>query len=100
MPKSRSIWKRYLLAAAVLFTVAAFLGVFALCVTIDRHYGSNGTVVAVVAAAAVLAALVPLFTRESSPAPNYPRIEHLRIGGKFASSSAASVGISPLRLQQ
>jgi hypothetical protein len=49
-----------------------------------------------------VALAVPIFVamllRKSSQRANYPRIEHLRIAGKYAPTEAATIGVSPLHL--
>lgn len=101
--------KRYFLLAAVSTIVWAFCSVIALCVFFDRRNSTIETIVAIIAQPAVLGvgpfiAIVAAFafTRKSlRPRPsNYPRIEHLRIAGKYhAVGSSAEMGISPLHLR-
>lgn len=93
--------KRYFLLAAVSTIVWAFCSVIALCVVLDLRYGTIGTIIA--QAGGLLVALgvaVAASTRKSLRPSNYPRIEHLRIAGKYhAVGSSAEMGISPLHLR-
>lgn len=100
----------FFLALAVLMFMAS-VAVFILCFAIERRHDSNGAVIAVIAAIAAaganipiwvgvaVAILAPMFARKSSQAVNYPRIEHLRIAGKYAPTGAAKTGVSPLHLR-
>lgn len=100
--------KLNLLRIGVFITVAGFLALFALCIAVGAHGGSNHAAVAIFTAvfAAVLTALfsslVAVFARESAQPlnPNYPRIKHLRIAGKYAATGAAEVGVSPLHIDK
>jgi hypothetical protein len=91
--------KHYFLSFAVVSTSVASLALLALGVAIGRRYGSNITAI-IVAMGVALA--VPIFVamllRKSSQRANYPRIEHLRIAGKYAPTEAATIGVSPLHL--
>jgi len=103
MPKSTMSWRRYFIAAVVICTFAAFCGIVALVVVIDRRFESDGTMVAILvpilAVVPGLALLTLALARKPTRRPNYPRIEHLRIAGKYSPSGGADVGISPLHLQ-
>jgi Kef-type K+ transport system membrane component KefB len=94
--------KHYFLSFALVFTSAASLAILALCVAIARRNGSNtATIVAMVVALAVpmfLPICVAMFPRKPSQRANYPRIEHLRIAGKYTPTDAARIGVSPLYL--
>jgi hypothetical protein len=97
--------KHYFLLFAVVFIFMASVAVFILCLADDQRYGSSGAALAVgwsglaVAIFVPLVAIfVPIFARTSPPA-NYPRIEHLRIAGKYSPTDAAKMGVSPLRLR-
>jgi len=100
--------KRYFLTIGVFVIVAGFLGLFALCIAVGAHGGSNHVAVAFYTAffAAVLtvlfSSLVGLLAREFAqpPNPNYPRIKHLRIAGKYTATGAAAVGVSPLHIDK
>jgi len=100
--------KRYFLMIGVFVIVAGFLALFALCIAVGAHGGSNHVAVALYTAlfAAVLTALFPslvgLLGREFAqpPNPNYPRIKHLRIAGKYAATGASQVGVSPLHIDK
>jgi len=101
--------KRYFLSAAIFAIFVLFCSVYVFCVVFERRYGTSGTtIVAIIAQATVLgvgpfvaivAALA--FTRKSLRPPNYPRIEHLRIAGKYhpVRRFSAEIGISPLHLR-
>jgi hypothetical protein len=102
--------RHYFLVFAAVFIFMASVAVFILC--FDLRYGSSGAVMAVIAAGAAgapfiisiataiaIAIFVPMFARKPLQPANYPRIEHLRIAGKYAPTSAAKIGLSPLRLQ-
>jgi hypothetical protein len=99
--------RHYFLVFAAVFIFMASVAVFILC--FDLRYGSSGAVMAVIAAAApfiisiataiAIAILVPMFARKPLQPANYPRIEHLRIAGKYAPTSASKMGVSPLHLQ-
>jgi hypothetical protein len=91
--------KRYLLALAVVFTSVTFAGLLVLCVAIDRRYGSNLAIIEAIGAAILVAMWVAMFPRKPSQRAAYPRIEHLRIAGKDASTDAANIGVSPLHLR-
>ena len=94
---------------ALAFTLMAFVAVFILWFAIDQRYRSNGAVVAVIAAAGAgipiwigvaVAIVLPLMSAGKPSQPvNYPRIEHLRIAGKYAPTGAAKMGVSPLHLR-
>jgi hypothetical protein len=99
--------RHYLLVFAAVFIFMASVAVFIL--RFDLPYGSSGAVMAVIAAGApfiisiataiAIAIFVPMFARKPLQPANYPRIEHLRIAGKYAPTSAAKMGVSPLHLQ-
>ena len=102
--------KHYFLALALVFAAVAFALVLALCAAIDRRLFSNGANFGV--AGGVIAAWMPIgvavfmpiaatifFARKPSRPPNHPRIEHLRIAGKYAPTSPAKMGVSPLHLE-
>jgi hypothetical protein len=101
--------KHYFLTLAVVFTAAAFALVFALCAVIARRLFSNGANMGVagdvitkfmpIAVAVFMPIAITIFMRKPSQRPNHPRIEHLRIGGKYAPTSASKVGVSPLHLK-
>jgi hypothetical protein len=98
--------KQYFLSLAVVSTSVASLALLALGVAIGRRYGSNAArIVAMGVALAVpncvamfLPICVAMFPRKPSQRANYPRIEHLRIAGKYAPTDAARIGVSPLHL--
>jgi hypothetical protein len=98
--------KHYLLTFALVFVAVAFALMFALCAAIDRRLFSNSAIVGVVGG--VVATWVPIafgifIAIYYMPRPprqlNYPRIEHLRIAGKYAPTSASKIGVSPLHLR-
>ena len=90
--------KHYLLSFAVVSTSVAFLAILALFVAIGRQNGSTIAIIVAVGLALAVAICVPMFLREPSQRANYPRIEHLRIAGKYAPTDAARIGVSPLHL--
>ncbi len=91
--------KHYFLSFAVVSTSVASLALLALCVAIDRRYGSNIAIIEAIGAAILVAMWMAMFPRKPSQRANYPRIEHLRIAGKYASTDAAKIGVSPLHLR-
>jgi len=103
--------KRYFLTLAVVFTAVAFALVFALCAAINRWLFSNGAKIGVageviasfvtiaVAVFMPIAFAIAVSMRTPPHRPNYPRIEHLRIAGKYASTGAAKMSVSPLYLK-
>jgi len=114
MEDNRLPRKQYFLGLAVLFTAVAFALMFALCAAIERRFFSNGAYIGVagdviatfmpVAIAlfmpiGVAIAIIAISMRKPSQRPNHPRIEHLRIAGKYASTGAAKMGVSPLYLK-
>lgn len=100
--------KLNLLRLGVFITVAGVLALFALCIALGAHGGSNHAAVAIYTAifavvlTAVFSSMVGLFARElgQPPNPNYPRIKHLRIAGKYTATGAAAVGVSPLHIDK
>lgn len=100
--------KRYFLLVAVSAILLTFCSMIALCVAFDRRYGTIWPIAAIIAQGAALGvapfvAIVAAFAfkPKSLRPPNYPRIEHLRIAGKYHSVRrfSAEMGISPLRLR-
>ena len=101
--------QRYFLPAVIYAIFLFFCSVTAFYEVFDGRYGTIGTIATIIAQAAVLwvgpfvaivAALA--FTRKSLRPSNYPRIEHLRIAGKYkyqAVRRSAEMGISPLHLR-
>ncbi len=87
--------------------VLIFMACVAMLIAINRGYASKGVLIAAgwssFAVAILLpmaaAILVPMFDRKPSQPVNYPRIEHLRIAGKYAPTGAAKIGVSPLHLR-
>ena len=98
MKRSRVSRKHYFLALAVVFISVTFAALLVLCVAIDRRYGSNIAIIEAIGAAILMAMWMAMFPRKSSQRANYPRIEHLRIAGKYAPTDAARIGVSPLHL--
>jgi len=90
--------KHYFLAFAVVSTSVATLALLALCVAISRRYGSKTATIVAMGVALAVPICVAMFPRKPSQPANYPRIEHLRIAGKYAPTDAARVGVSPLHL--
>lgn len=96
----------YFLVLAAVFVFMVSAAVFILC--FDLRYGSNGAVIAVIAAVApsipiataiAIAIFVPMFARKPLQRANYPRIEHLRIAREYAPAGPSKLGISPLHLR-
>jgi hypothetical protein len=99
--------KRYFLLVAVSAILWA-CSVIAFCATFRRPYGSIETIVEIIAQGAVLgvapfvAIVAALAFKPKSLRPsNYPRIEHLRIAGRYhpVRRFSADMGISPLHLR-
>jgi hypothetical protein len=88
--------ERYFLSFAGVFIFVASLALLALCVAIDLRYGSSVAIIWVVIAVPIWCTM---FLRKPSRPANYPRIEHLRIAGKYAPTGASKVGVSPLHLR-
>ena len=106
MPKSTMSSRRYFIAAAVICTSAAFCLIVALGVLIDRRFEFYGAIVPILAVVpgfvltlACGLVLTLACTRKPFRSPNYPRIEHLRIAGKYSPTGSADFGISPFHLQ-
>jgi hypothetical protein len=89
--------KHYLLSFAVVSTSVTYLALLALCVAVGRRYGSN-TAILVAMGVALAVPVCAMFLLKSSQRVNYPRIEHLRIAGKYEPTDAARIGVSPLHL--
>ena len=90
--------KQYFLSFAVVSTSVASLAILALCVAIGRRYGSNTAIIVAIGVALAVPICVAMSLRKPSQRANYPRIEHLRIAGKYAPTDAARIGVSPLHL--
>jgi hypothetical protein len=90
--------KHYFMSFAVASTSVASLALLALCVAIGRRYGSNTATIVAVGVALAVPICAAMFLQKPSQRANYPRIEHLRIAGKYAPTDAARVGVSPLHL--
>ncbi len=101
--------KRYFLPVAIFAVFVLFCSVFAFWVVFEMRYGTTRTTIAAVIAQA--GAFIPLAfvlwiiirgasTRKRLRSPNYPRIEHLRIAGKYhAVGRYGEMGSSPLNLR-
>ena len=99
------IRKAAVVAAVLLFAVCCYV----FWAVFETPRGTSGTIVAIVAQAgtfiplAVVLAIafaVAAATRKPLRSPNYPRIEHLRIAGRYqAVGTSAEVGVSPLHLR-
>jgi hypothetical protein len=93
-------------AAVFIFMVSVAVFVLCMAAPFQSHRwsaaviaaGSAGTMVPIFVAI-FLAMAVPMLARKPSQPVNYPRIEHLRIAGKYAPANPAKIGVSPLRLQ-
>lgn len=91
--------KRHLVASAISLTFLAFCGVVVLAAVLGKEYDTVGTIIPIFIALAVsLGVAVPVFKRKSLRPSHYPRIEHLRIAGRYH-GNRAQMGISPLRLR-
>jgi len=113
MEDNRSPLKNYFLALAVAFTAAAFALVLALCAAMNHWFfgffahgasmGVAGDVTAIwmpIAVAVFMPIAIAIYYAHRPPRPlNYPRIEHLRIAGKYVPTSAGKIGVSPLYLK-
>jgi hypothetical protein len=99
MEDSRLSRRHHFPAFAAAFIFVAFVALLVLCVTIDLRYGSNAAATTVAVAVPFWAIWAVMFTRKPSHRANYPRIEHLRIAGKYTSTGAAKIGVSPLHLK-
>jgi hypothetical protein len=86
------------LALAVVFIFVTFAALLVLFVAINRRNGSNTAIIVATGAAIAVAMWIAMFPRKPSQRANYPRIEHLRIAGKYAPTDAARIGVSPLHL--
>jgi nitrate/nitrite transporter NarK len=98
--------QRYSRIAAVSVTVLAFCAVIASWVVLERPYGTIGKIAASIApfialfVALGIALAAAAFRRKPLRSPNYPRVEHLRIAGKYhAVGRYGEMGSSPLHLR-
>ena len=103
--------KHYFLTLAMVFTAGAFVLALALCAAIERRLFSGAAYVGVagdvigsfmpvaVAVFMPIAIAIAVLMRKSPRRLNHPRIEHLRIAGKYAPTSASKMGVSPLHLR-
>lgn len=90
--------KRYFMLAAVSSILLAFGFIIDLWVALPR-YGNTGTAIAMAVLAALLGGALPFFARGSHRPPNHPRIDHLRIAGKYCEEGfSPKRGDSPLHL--
>jgi hypothetical protein len=95
--------------AAVSAIILFAFCVFAFWVVFERPHGTSAMIVAIIAQAGAFIPLAVVLgiilaaaasTRKPLRAANYPRIEHLRIAGKYhAEGTSAEMGISPLHLR-
>jgi hypothetical protein len=102
--------RRYFPPAGIA-AIFAFLGaLIVFCIAFDVTHATPGRESAIAAIAAVapfVSLFVPLFIVFSAPfftrntqKPNHPRINHLRIAGKYQEQGLiAERGLSPLRLR-
>ena len=106
--------KRHILPAAVFSATLLAFCVIVFWLVFERPHGTSGTIVAIIAQFGVwvpfgiaLALAVAASTCKPLRSRNYPRIEHLRIAGKYQGTSANmsgkeyhwSMGSSPLHLR-
>jgi uncharacterized membrane protein len=86
--------------------VMAICALIASWVVFERPYGTVGSIAGGVAPfVALFAALgivfAGVFARKPSRPANYPRVDHLRIAGKYqAAGRFGETGISPLHLRR
>jgi hypothetical protein len=90
--------------ASFVVLAMAICALIALWVVFERPYGTIGTIAASIApfigTFVVLLIVVAAAKRKPLRSPNYPRIEHLRIAGKYhAEGRYGDLGISPLHLR-
>lgn len=98
--------KRYFRAVDIFAILLAVCTLFASWVVFERPYRSIGTIAASIGpfissfvALGIIFAAAAL-TRKLLRPSNYPRIEHLRIAGKYqAASRFGEAGVSPLHLR-
>jgi len=96
--------KRSFRAVDVVAIVLAICALIASWVVFERPYGTMGHLAAGISPfVALFAALgiifAGIFARKPIRPSNYPRIEHLRIAGKYQPAGRfGETGISPLRL--
>jgi len=105
------VLKRYFLPAVISAIFVFFCSVIAFWVVFEMPYGtSRTTIVAIIAQAGAFIPLAVVLgisiwaasTHKPLRSSNYPRIEHLRIAGKYnyhAVGGSAEMGISPLHLR-
>jgi hypothetical protein len=101
---SRNRW--VLLTAGSATAVLAFC-FYAFWAVFERPHGAGATAAAIIAESVSIgiAPFLAIFlalssTRKAIRPPNYPRINHLRISGKYqAAGRFGETGISPLRLR-
>jgi len=98
--------KRYFRTVEVFAILLAFGAVIGSWVVFERPYGTIGTIAASIAPFIApfvvlgIALAAAAFTRKPLRSSNYPRIEHLRIAGKYhAVGTSVEMGISPLHLR-
>jgi hypothetical protein len=98
--------KRSFRAVDVVAILLAICALIASWVVFERPYGTVGAIAAGLAPfVALFVALgvvfAAVFARKPLRPANYPRIEHLRIAGKYqAAGRFGETGISPLHLRQ
>jgi hypothetical protein len=91
--------KRYLVVSAIFLVFLAWCGVVVLAAALAKEYDAVGTMIPIFIALAVsVGVAIPASRRKSLRLSDYPRIEHLRIAGKYH-GSCSQMGISPLRLR-
>lgn len=90
--------KRDFLPAGIAAMLVVFCALIVFCIAFRVTHGTDAMASAIAAIAAGLPS-VTFFTRKTEK-PNHPRIEHLRIAGKYQGQRfSAEVGVSPLRLR-
>lgn len=95
--------KKSFRAVDVVAIVSAICALMASWVVFERPYGTMGMIAAQFApfVALFVAPGVVVFARKPLRPANYPRIDHLRIAGKYqAAVRFGETGISPLHLRR
>ena len=101
--------KRYILPATVFAVLLFAFCCYVFWAAFETRHGANWIIVAIAAQAGTLIPLAVVFgvvfaavasAQKPPRSPNYPRIEHLRIAGKYQPvGTSAEIGISPLHLR-
>lgn len=98
--------KRSLRIVDVVAIVLAFCTLIFSWVVFERPHGTAGRIAAGIApfigvfVALGIGFVAAASKRKSLRSSNYPRIEHLRIAGKYQAGRSAEMGYSPLHLRR